>query len=376
MKIGIDGRAAKWYRGTGIGTYTYQLINSLNKIDNINSYLLFMSENCASTIKFNNNFNINNINEQVKNSFWDEVNIPNILYDKDIQLYHVPQNGVGLPSEKNCKFVITLHDVIPYRMPETVSDRYLKIFSEEIPDIISLCDGIITVSEFSKMDIMKSFGIPSDKIFVTHLASEDIYKPMDKNICKNYLNKFYSINTKFILYVGGFSPRKNIVGLLDAFSKVSKQIKDLNLIIIGQHGLSYELYKNRAAKLNISDKVLFPGFIPVEHMPIFYNASELFVYPSFYEGFGLPPVEAMACGIPVIASNITSLPEVLGDSALLVNPNDIDCLSQSMYNVLTDNKLKSSLVKKGLLRASSFSWNKTAEDTLDSYNKIIKNTSK
>lgn len=374
MKIGIDARAAKWYRGTGIGTYTYQLINSLNKLDNINSYLLFMPQNCVSQIKFNNNFNISSINDQVKNSFWDEVNIPNILYDKDIQLYHIPQNGVGLPTEKNCKFVITLHDVIPYRMPETVSDRYLKIFSEEMPNIISLCDGIITVSEFSKMDIMKSFGISSDKIFVTHLASESIYKPMNKTSCKNYLSKFYSINSKFILYVGGFSPRKNIIGLLDAFSKVSRQIKDLNLIIIGQHGLSYELYKNHAAKLNISDKVLFPGFIPVEHMPIFYNASELFVYPSFYEGFGLPPVEAMSCGIPVIASNITSLPEVLGNSALLVNPNDIDCLSQSIYNVLTDNNLKCSLVKKGLLRASGFSWNKTAKETLYSYNKIIQNT--
>ncbi|MDF2884398.1 MAG: glycosyl transferase [Clostridiaceae bacterium] len=371
MKIGIDARASKWYRGTGIGTYTYQLINSLNKLDNINSYLLFMPENCVSKIKFNKNFHISNINEQGKSSFWDEVNIPNILYDKDIELYHIPQNGVGLPNEKNCKFVITLHDVIPYRMPETVSDKYLKIFSEEIPNIIPLCDGIITVSEFSKMDIIKSFGIPADKIYVTHLASEDIYKPMNKTMCKNYLNKFYSINSKFILYVGGFSPRKNIIGLIDAFSKVCRQLKDLNLIILGKHGLSYDLYKSHAAKLNISDKVLFPGFAPLEHMPIFYNASELFVYPSFYEGFGLPPIEAMACGVPVIASNITSLPEVLGDSALLINPNDIDCLAQSMYNVLTDNNLKCSLINKGLLRASSFSWVKTAKETLNSYSKII-----
>lgn len=125
-----------------------------------------------------------------------------------MDIYHVPQNGVGLPKNKNCKFIITLHDVIPYRMPETVSDRYLKIFSEEIPKIVSSADGIITVSDFSKKDIMKSFNYPEDKIFVTHLASEDIYMPLNKEFCRNILKMKYNINKNFILYVGGFSPRK------------------------------------------------------------------------------------------------------------------------------------------------------------------------
>ncbi|MCT8975770.1 glycosyltransferase family 4 protein [Clostridium sp. CX1] len=373
MKIGIDGRAAKWYRGTGIGTYTYQLINCLNRIDTINKYLLFMPENCKHDMSLKGNFYLNNITEGSSSSFWDEVNIPNILKDKNIQLYHVPQNGVGLPIDKNCRFVITLHDIIPYKMPETVSDRYLEIFSKEIPKIVSNCDGIITVSNYSKKDIIEAFNFPENKVYVTHLASEDIYKPLDKTVSKYIAKRYYSIDGDFILYVGGFSPRKNIIGLIESFSKlVSTYKKDIKLVIAGKKGKSYDIYKSRADELHISDKVLFPGFISIEHLPYIYNASKLFVYPSFYEGFGLPPIEAMSCGVPVIASNITSVPEVVGDGGLLINPKDIDNLCNAMFRILSDDLLREKLISAGLTKASGLSWEKTAKDTIGIYNKIIK----
>lgn len=373
MKIGIDGRAAKWYRGTGIGTYTYQLINCLNRIDNINKYLLFMPENSKYDMSLKENFHLNNITEGSEANFWDEVNIPNILKDKNIELYHVPQNGVGLPTDKKCRFVITLHDVIPYKMPETVSDRYLKIFSDHIPKIISHCDGIITVSNYSKKDIIETFNFPEDKVYVTHLAGEDIYKPLDKRISRYIAKKYYSIDSDFILYVGGFSPRKNIVGLIESFSKLlSVYKKDIKLVVAGQKGKSYDIYKKRAEELHISDKVLFPGFVSIEHLPFIYNASDLFVYPSFYEGFGLPPIEAMACGVPVIASNVTSVPEVVGDGGLLINPRDIDNLCDSMLRVLSDEDLRKNLISLGLSKASNLSWDKTASETISAYSKIIK----
>lgn len=373
MKIGIDGRAAKWYRGTGIGTYTYQLINCLNRIDNINKYLLFMPQNSKYDISLKENFHLNNITEGNEINFWDEVNIPNILKDKNIELYHVPQNGVGLPVDKQCRFVITLHDVIPYKMPETVSDRYLKIFSDHIPKIVSQCDGIITVSNYSKKDIIETFNFPEDKVFVTHLAGEDIYKPLDKRISRYIAEKYYSIKGDFILYIGGFSPRKNIVGLIESFSKLLCIYKrDIKLVIAGKKGKSYDIYKKRAEELHISDKVLFPGFISIEHLPYIYNASQLFVYPSFYEGFGLPPIEAMSCGVPVIASNVTSVPEVVGDGGLLINPKDLDNLCNSMLRVLSDKELRKNLITSGLSKASNLSWDKTANKTLSAYNKIIK----
>ncbi|MCM8709671.1 glycosyltransferase family 4 protein [Clostridium sp. SYSU_GA19001] len=372
MKVGIDGRGAKWYRGTGIGTYTYQLISSLNDLDKINEYLLFMPQTSITDIPFNRNFNIRNITEGGSGNFWDEVNIPNILMDKDIELYHVPQNGVGLPKEKKCPFVITLHDIIPIKMPETVGETYLRIFNHEMPDIVSRCDGIITVSQFSKEDICKYYNFPKEKVFVTHLAAENIYRPLDSDECYNLVQTQYGIYGEYILYVGGFSPRKNIIGLIEAFSKFKNKYKhDVKLVIAGKQGKSYEIYKKRSIDLGVENSVIFPGFIPIEHMPYVYNACKVLVYPSFYEGFGLPPVEAMACGVPVITSNVTSIPEVVGDSAIFINPYDVDELSEAIYTVFNDDKLREKLVIKGIIRSSELSWRKTAKDTLIAYNKII-----
>ena len=373
MKVCIDGRAAKWYRGTGIGTYTYQLIKSLNNIDDINDYTLFMPKANKIPINLNTNLKINTIKDTGEKGFWNQVNIPNILDDVNADIYHIPQNGVGMPKKKSCKFVITLHDVIPLRMPETVGDRYLKIFNEEMKSIVSLCDGIITVSEFSKQDISNAFNFPKNKIYVTPLASEEIYKPLDKDFCKNNIEYLYNIQGNFILYIGGFSPRKNIIGLLEAFHKIIKTNNpNLKLIIGGTKGLSYKLYKNKVLELGIEDNVVFPGFIPLEHLPWFYNACEFFVYPSLYEGFGLPPLEAMACASPVIASNLTSIPEILGDSALLIDPRSQDELYNAMKTLLTNEDLKQDLILKGLKRNSLFNWDITAKETILAYKDICK----
>ncbi|SHI70876.1 MULTISPECIES: glycosyltransferase family 4 protein [Clostridium] len=372
MHIGIDGRAAKWYRGTGIGTYTYQLIYNLNLVDKINDYSLFLPNN-SNLDNLNSNFKFINTVHDTQENFWEEVSLPNILKDENLDIYHVPQNGVGLPNNLDSSSIITLHDIIPLRMPETVSDRYLRIFNNDMKKIIDGVQGIITVSNFSKDDISKEFNYPKDKIFVTHLAAENIYKPMDKIKCKKFLRSNYSIDSNFILYVGGFSPRKNITGLIEAFSLLKGiYTQDLKLVIVGKQGISYEKYKNRALELGIEDQVIFPGFIPLEHMPVFYNACETLVYPSFYEGFGLPPLEAMACGTPVIASNCTSIPEILGNSALLINPKDVYAIMNAMYSILTNIDLKIKLTVEGIERNKIYNWNKTALDTLSAYKFINK----
>ena len=314
MKIGIDGRAAKWYRGTGIGTYTYQLINNLSKYDNLNHYLTFIPED--SDLNLKDNFSIAYTKDSSNDNFWDDVKIPKIL--------------------KNC-------------------------------------DGIITVSEFSKLDISKEFNFPLNKIFVTHLAAEEIYKPINRAYCKKFIKEKYRLNDDFILYVGGYSPRKNIIGILDAFSLLKNSLKkNLKVVITGRKGISYEIYRNRAIKLGILDSVLFTDFIPLEDLPIFYNACEFLVYPSFYEGFGLPPLEAMACGVPVISSNVTSIPEVCKNSAILIDPNDIDELSYSMERVLTDSFLKLTMIERGLSTSNNYSWKNTALTTIKAYENIIR----
>lgn len=372
MKIGIDARAAKWYRGTGIGTYTYELIDNINKLDSSNDYLIFLPDTNSFDIKLGSNFKLRNINVNVKNNFWDEVNIPNILNDSDVELYHVPQNGVGLPMDKKCKFMITLHDIIPYKMPETVSNRYLKIFTEELPKIVELCDGIITVSNFSKDDIARAFNFPKDKIFVTYLSAEDIYKPIDKLQSKKRIEKEYGISGDFILYVGGFSPRKNIAGIIKAFEHIRNRInKNLKLVIAGKKGISYQNYISLTEKLNLTSNVIFPGFIALSDMPYLYNSAELLVYPSFYEGFGLPPLEAMACGIPVIVSNSTSLSEIFNKSAIMVNPYNIDNLGEAIYECLENNILRRQLISRGFNLCKSLTWKNTALSTINSYKSIL-----
>ena len=256
-------------------------------------------------------------------------------------------------------------------MPETVSDRYLNLFNNELPNIIPNCNGIITVSEFSKKDISRSFGFPKDKIYVTPLAAEDIYIPLSKNNCKSILQNKYSLSEKFILYVGGFSPRKNILGLINSFYMLKSNIrKNMKLVITGKKGFSYDIYIKQVIKLNLENDVIFTGFIPLNDLPIFYNAAEMLVYPSFYEGFGLPPLEAMACGTPVITSNLTSIPEVCSDAAVLINPYNLNELSENMERILTDTKFSLSLMKKGLIRSLTFSWLNTGRDTIKAYSDI------
>ena len=372
MNISIDGRAATLYRGTGIGNYTYQLINNFNQIDFLNKYTILTPKDCNLDLNLKNNFSLTNSSGNPNNNFWEYIKTPNILEKNKYDIYHIPQNGIGMCENISCPSIITLHDIIPLKMPETVSPVFLKVFNEQLPTILNTTSSIITVSEFSKKDICEYFNYPEEKVYVTQLAAEEMYKPLDKHYCKKILNKRYSIDTDFILYVGGFSPRKNILGLIEAFNIVkNKTKKNLKLVIVGRHGFSYETYKKRTIELKLESSVIFPGFIKTDDMPYFYNASSMLVYPSFYEGFGLPVLEAMACATPVISSSLTSVPEVCGDASILINPSNIDDISSAILNIFNDKDLASSLIYRGLIHSSKFSWKKTAYNTLDAYENTL-----
>lgn len=375
MKICIDGRAATLYRGTGIGNYTYEIINNLHQIDFLNEYNILTPEASSLKLPKKNNFNYLSASTNDKKNFWEFINTQNPKENIIGDIYHIPQNGIGFSKPKDIKTVITLHDIIPMKMPDTVSETFLKIFNENIKNILDNSDGIITVSNFSKEDISKTFSYPKEKIFVTHLAAEEIYTPLNKFHSSQYLKKHYGIDRDFLLYVGGFSPRKNILGLIEAFNLVKNSYKrDLKLVIIGTKGPSYEIYRKKVDELNLSSSVIFTGFIPIEDMPIFYSASKALVYPSFYEGFGLPPIECMACGTPVIASNLTSMPEVCQDAAILVDPYDVDEIKENILTLLNNHKFYSLMIYKGLSHSSKFNWKKTAYNTLEVYKHISSQT--
>lgn len=370
MKIAIDARGINWYHGTGIGTYTENLLRNLFEIDNYNNYHIYWSGNDYD--KFEKDTWKIVMTSKRHQRFFQQHYFPKNLQSEAIDLYHIPQNGIGLKEEINCTKVVTIHDLIPYIMPETVGKGYLSKFIREMPTIINNSEGILTVSEYSKKDILKFFPIDENKIFVTPLAANKQFNTLDNEKCKSLLKSKYNITKPFVLYLGGFSDRKNVHSLIESFSKIYKDLdEEHNLIILGSYRDSSQKLIKLVQDLGMSSKIIFTGFIPENELPIFYNAANIFVYPSLYEGFGLPILESMSCGTPVITSNITSIPEVIGDAGILINPKNLIELQSEMANLLNNESLRNELREKGLKRSKLFTWKKTAKKTLEAYKKII-----
>lgn len=368
----IDARGATWYRGTGIGTYTYNLLTNILKLDKESSYDLICSGEKIPEFESKNTKII--MSSRKHQRFFEDYYMPSYGIKENIDLLHLPQNGIGLSSEGNFAKLVTIHDLIPYILPETVGKGYLKKFLQCMPEVIDNSTGIITVSEYSKSDILKFFPhFPAENIFVTPLAANETYKPLDKEKCLFDVNKRFNFTGNFIMYIGGFSLRKNVKGLVDAFNTIHKNIdSNYKLLIVGglrDEGLKLKSYTE---SLPIKDKVIFTGFIEDDYLPTLYNATTLFVYPSLYEGFGLPPLEAMSCKTAVLTSNITSIPEVVPFKEVLVDPNSPKELSLKIENLLNDSKLRASIENLCFERSKEFTWKKTAEKTLEVYQKVIK----
>ncbi|NLJ25266.1 MAG: glycosyltransferase family 4 protein [Firmicutes bacterium] len=363
MQIGVDARAALLYRGSGIGTYTYQLIRGLLAIDPLNDYQLVYPP--AQWVKVRDGFQIAE-GEKKNRNFWQEVQESPDLKAVDLDIYHIPQNGIGLPScRPRTRVVVTIHDLIPFVLPQTCSKAYLKVALRELPRIVDVADYIIAVSLNTKRDLVRILGVPEEKIAVIYEAAEPMYKPMCRAKAQAHVKEKWGIAAPYILNVGGFSRRKNLVGLLRAFQRILTKLPDgCQLVLVGgPGGGSYEELGLLAQNLGLEGRVSFPGFVPIESMPCLYNGAELFVYPSLYEGFGLPPLEAMACGVPVVAACSSSIPEVVGAGGLLYNPYDEDELSEVLLRTMLDETLREELARRGHQQQAQFSWAKAATET-------------
>lgn len=371
MKISIDARGINLYKGTGLGTYTENLVRELLNIDMENDYTLFWSGKDYDSLKKPNSKIIFSPNRH--GGFYENFYIPNYIKKNNIDLHHIPQNGIGLTESYSTNSIVTLHDLIPYTLPETVGRKYLERFLREMPKILDKTKGVLTVSEYSKRDILKFFhGYPEDKIFVTPLAANSNFKPLDKNVCRDFLKERFSINAPYILYIGGFSTRKNIRELILAFQKINSSLKTPYTLVLG--GAVKDEGKKLVSlveSLNMQNNVVFTGYLDDDILPMLYNGAEAFVYPSLYEGFGLPPLEAMSCKTAVITSNLTSIPEVTGDAAILIDPFNSEELANELFRLLDNDEFREELANKGYNKSLEFSWRNTAKKTLEAYNLLL-----
>jgi len=229
---------------------------------------------------------------------------------------------------------------------------------------------IMTISEFSAADIARRFDLPREKITVAHLAASPDFHPRNKGESKEHLARKFGITFPFILYVGRIQARKNLSRLVEAYARLRKLGLDSKLVLVGKKDWQAGQLVEKIKELGLEDCVIFPGFVPFDDLPIFYNAAEVFVFPSFFEGFGLPVVESMASGVPTITSFGSSLEEVAGDGALLIDPRDTDLIADTLGKVLGDPSLQKDLIARGLKRSRDFTAGNLAEKALAVYHSL------
>jgi glycosyltransferase involved in cell wall biosynthesis len=374
MRIGIDARSVLKQR-TGVGNYTFNLIRHLSRLDQENQYVLFYSHhrNVRSAIPRIENPNFQSrfvrFPNKLLNFLWGTVRMPKIdwLVGK-VDLYHSPNYTLNILARG--KSLMTIHDLsfLAYRQFSLASGRWHYAF--KIKNYAERVDAIAADSESTKGEIIKYLKIPEEKIFVIHLACSESFRPLSRSDRTQAIMEKYGIKGDFILHVGTLEPRKNLKGLILAYDR-SRARGDFLLVLAGGKGWKYKHIFRLVKRLKLEDRVVFCGYVPDSDLPELYNRASLFVYPSFYEGFGFPPLEAMACGTPVIVSKTTSLPEVVGAAGIYVDPSDPEQISFSMDTVLSDAGLLQDLRRRGLKRAGLFSWEKTARETLRLYGQLV-----
>lgn len=383
MKIAIDASKAV-NESAGIARYTQEIIKNLSRLypkDKFFLYFNFLRGKEEKNKKIeslvagqdNINYKIYPIMGYLKERLFNFSFPITKSWVKNCDVVHATEflsfdNGLKIPQ------VLTVHDLTMIKFPThrgKEAIRHGKILKKACLN----ANQIISVSHSTKKDLIDLFDINPDKISVIHLgANKNFRRLQNQNESKKALLK-YKINFPFILFLGTVEPRKNIKNLLLAFEKFSEnsQFKDARLIIIGKKGWNSEEIFTTHDSLKFKNKVLFLDFVPNEDIIHFYNQAILFCFPSLYEGFGFPILEAMACGCPVLTSNISSLPEVGGNAAYYINPQNIKEIADAMQKILVDNIMRENMVKLGIEQAKKFSWERCAEETHKVYEEALKN---
>jgi glycosyltransferase involved in cell wall biosynthesis len=292
-------------------------------------------------------------------------------------LYHAT-DFVLPPISQQTRSLLTVHDLSFVRDPDSATPALRRYLNDVVPPSVARANHILADSQATKDDLVELYSAPPDKITVLYSGVDSRFSPEKERGEEERVRRRYKLGHQpFILGVGALHPRKNYSRLISAFAQIADVSRRLdgrsinhNLVIVGKQGWLYDSIVADAARLGIRTRLIFPGFADDEDLPALYRASDLFVFPSLYEGFGLPPLEAMACGTPVVTSNVSSLPEVVGDAGLTVDPMDVHELADAMSRALQDGQLRQRMIDRGLTRAAEFTWLRAARQLRQLYEQI------
>ncbi|MEX2273449.1 MAG: glycosyltransferase family 1 protein [Vicinamibacterales bacterium] len=364
MRIAIDARKLHDY---GIGTYVRNVLRFLGRIDAENEYILLCRPaDCDVVRSFGDNFR--SVAEPSANySIAEQIRLPGTLKKAGADVFHAPH--YVLPPFLPCPSVVTIHDCIHLVFPQYLPNKFAHFYARTFMTLAARRSArILTVSEASKRDILHFFHVPASKVEVVYNALDPAFdNPPEADDVVRVRQRF-QLNDPFLLYAGNIKPHKNVDRVIEAFARLKKRgFENLKLVIIGDEISKYPQLRRAVHRHQLHKHVRFLGFVPDATLAILYRLADVFVFPSLYEGFGLPPLEAMASGTPVVTSNVSSLPEVVGDAALLVDPHDAEAIAAATERILTDGPLRRSLVQKGLARAHDFSWERSVRRIRDVY---------
>ena len=373
LRVGLNAHLLSLdstYRSAGVSRYIYHLMRYLPQVDSSIRLVAFTSERGATFPDWEVRLSRLPTHKPIVRMLWEQLCQP--FCARGLHLLHAPVYVSPLLGP--CPTVVTIHDLSFIKLPQAfrASNRsYLRLFTRLS---VRRAARVIVVSENTRRDAALLLGIPLERIVVIPNGVDETFCPIQDQSRIAAFRRRRSIPDRIILFVGTIEPRKNVGTLIRAYAQLKeKGTVDHKLVIGGSKGWMYEPTFALVEELGLSDEVILPGFLSPEELPLWYNAAELFAYPSLYEGFGLPPLEAMACGTPVITSNVSALPEVVGKAGIMVGPHDVEAWAEAIQQVLLDAELRESLSNAGLERAARFSWHKTAEMTVDLYRSTMNN---
>jgi glycosyltransferase involved in cell wall biosynthesis len=368
MRVAIDARKLHDF---GIGTYIRNIVRHLARIDQSTEYVLLTAA-ADLGVAGSLGANFRTVLEPSPNySVREQIHVPWVLHREKPDLFHAPH--YVLPPAVRCRSVVTIHDCIHLMFPQYLPNRAAYAYARgSMWNAARKADRILTVSEASKRDILHFFNVAPDKIDVVYNAIDERFwrVPREEEVAR--VRERYQLAHRFVLYVGNIKPHKNLVRLIEAFDRLRHMegFEDVKLLIIGDEISKLPALRRAVHSHKLHKQVRFLGYLGDDTLAILYRLASVFVFPSLYEGFGLPPLEAMACGTPVVTSNVSSLPEVTGDAAVLVDPTQVDSIADGMRRVLANPELAAEMREKGLRRAREFSWERSVERIHDIYEEV------